>query len=236
MEAVVEVLLDRGGVASFTEIYDDIVRRELFVFNTPTPEHVLRTTIRRHAENMARSDSRDLVYFTIEGDDQCRLVNQSGEGVIMKKKSATGMKRIHRASDREQIIKELMSDKVGAFKEIWRLLLFAAQVGFAHGKRIPLKSIDPGKGIDQSTFGNSPSWPGLCYLMALVESDDSDALVGTAEAEEARLSVFQEYANGGLGILQAFFSERPVDLDGWMNFLESQEQKAEKMPDLEINI
>ena len=146
------------------------------------------------------------------------------------------MKRIHRASDKEEIIKSLMADQLGIFKEFWRLLLFAAQIGMKNGKREPLKSIDSGKGIDQSTFGNCPAWPGVLYLMSLVESESTNALSGSSEAEDQRISTFQEYANGGLSILQDFFSDRPLDLDGLLAFIETQSRESAGRPDLELTI
>jgi len=146
------------------------------------------------------------------------------------------MKRIQRANDKEEIIKDLMSEQIGVFKEIWRLLLFAAQIGVRNCKREPLKTVDTGKGIDQSTFGNCPSWPGILYLMALVESGSSECFAGSLEAEDERALVFQEYANGGLSILKDFFSSRPLDLDGFIAFIDSQREKCSLQPDLDLTI
>lgn len=146
------------------------------------------------------------------------------------------MKRIQRATDKEEIIKSLMAEQVGVFKEIWKLLLFAAQVGMRNGKREPLKSIDAGKGIDQSTFGNCAAWPGVLYMMALAVTGTSECLSGSSEAEDDRASVFQEYANGGLGIMKEFFSGRPLDLDGFLAFIDTQRDEGVKRPDLELTI
>jgi len=145
-------------------------------------------------------------------------------------------KRIHRARDKERIINTLMAEQVDVFKEIWRLLLFAAQIGLKEGKREPLESIDSGKGIDQSTFGNCPSWPGICYLMSLVEEDSSVPLSGTSEAEERRLAIFQEYANGGLSVLQDYFADRNPDLDSILSFIDENSRLEAQDPDLKISI
>lgn len=146
------------------------------------------------------------------------------------------MKRIQRASDKEEIIKLLMADQLGIFREIWRLMLFAAQVGFRNGRREPLKSFDSGKGIDQSTFGNCPAWPGLLYLTALVEAGRSDILAGAMDREDERIAIFQEYSNGGLSILQDYFKDRPIDLDGFLSFLETQTVQRTDEPDLDLSI
>ena len=146
------------------------------------------------------------------------------------------MKRIQRAIDKEEIIKSLMSDQVGIFKEIWKLLLFAAQVGFKNNHRISLVSTDPGKGIDQNTFGNCPAWPGVLYLMSLAETQKSSCLSGSTDAEDERVLIFQEYANGGLELLEDFFSGRAMDLDGLLAFIETQRDESIGRLDLELTI
>jgi dnd system-associated protein 4 len=228
------VLQDFGRAASIDEIYAEIVRKNLYEFNTPTPEHVLRTAIRRHTEGVERVDSRDVVLFEMVRDDVYDL--SSGTRTTARKRAGSGMKRIQRANDKEEIIKSLLSDQVGVFKEIWKLLLFAAQVGMRNDKRLPLKGVDAGKGVDQSTFGNCPAWPGLLYLMALAETQNSNCLSGSAEAEDDRVSVFQEYANGGLEITREFFSGRPLDLDGLLAFIETQREESAGRLDLELMI
>lgn len=146
------------------------------------------------------------------------------------------MKRIQRANDKEDIIKSLMAEQVGVFKEIWKLLLFAAQVGMKSGRREPLKAFDSGKGIDQATFGNCPAWPGILYLVALVDTGSSECLSGSAENEDNRTVIFQEYVNGGLSILKDFFSDRPLNLDGLIEFISAQSEDIVSKPDVELAI
>jgi dnd system-associated protein 4 len=129
-----------------------------------------------------------------------------------------------------------VSGKVGVFREIWRLLLFAAQVGFRNGRREPLSSIDSGKGIDQSTFGNCPAWPGILYLIALVENGSSDVLSSAPDREEERIAAFQEYANGGLALLADFFKDRICDLDGLLAFIDTQISRSDLKTDLGFTI
>lgn len=229
-----QALRDLGRPASVADIYAEIVQRNLYTFNTPTPEHVLRTAIRRQTDCVERVDSRDEILFELVSEDVYGLA--TGTRANSRKRAGVGMKRIQRASDKEEIIKSLMSDQVGVFKEIWKLLLFAAQVGVKNNARTPLKAADPGKGIDQSTFGNCPAWPGVLYLMTLAETQNSNCLSGSAEAEDDRVSVFQEYANGGLEILQDFFAGRPLDLDGLLAFIETQREEIVGRLDLELTI
>jgi dnd system-associated protein 4 len=234
VEVAQRVLRDLGRAASLDEIYAEIIQRKLYEFNTPTPEHVLRTTIRRHTGNVERVDSSAEVQFEMVSEDVYGLSSEAR--TTTRKRVGSGMKRIQRANDKEEIIKSLMSDQVGVFKEIWKLLLFAAQVGMRNDKRLPLKAVDAGKGIDQSTFGNCPAWPGVLYLMTLAETQKSDCLSGTEKAEDDRVSVFQEYANGGLEVLREFFAGRPLDLDGLLAFIETQREENSCTLDLNLTI
>jgi len=43
-EAAKQVLGEMGRAASIHEIYEAICQQKLYVFDTPDPEHVLRTT------------------------------------------------------------------------------------------------------------------------------------------------------------------------------------------------
>lgn len=204
-------------------------------FNTQKPEHLLRTTIRRHTENVERVDSSGLVLFSMIEEEVYSLVaNQDIKPT--RAIPVTGIKRIHRATDKEEIIKLMTSEQLGVFKEIWRLLMFSAQVGYHNKRRTPLCSVDTGKGIDQSTFGNSPSWPGVVFLISIADEGNADVLAHSPENEETRLRAFQEYANGGLAILQEFFAMRPVNLDGLIDFIDTQRVSARPAPDLEISI
>lgn len=237
LEAAQRALRLIGRPAPVEDIYHVILENDFYTFNTPTPEHVLRTTIRRHTKGVERVDSSDVVLFEIEGEENYKMLGTPNMSKpVQKKPTAAGMKRVHRASDKEEIIKALTSEQVGVFREIWKLMLFAAQVGVANRRRDPLITVDTGKGIDQGTFGNCPSWPGVAYLMSLVETEKSESLSGTSDAEDNRIIIFQEYANGGLGILQEFFKERPIDLDGLLTFIDSQSQKATEKPDLDLTI
>lgn len=234
VEVAQKVLKELGQPASVDEIYAEIISRKLYEFNTPTPEHVLRTTIRRHTGNVDRIDASEEVLFEMVRDDV--YVLSSGTRTTTRKRTGSSMKRIQRANDKDEIIKSLMSEQVGVFKEIWKLLLFAAQVGMRNDNRVPLKAVDTGKGIDQSTFGNCPAWPGVLYLMALAETKKSDCLSGSVEADDERSAIFQEYANGGLEILKDFFAGRPLDLDGLLAFIDTQREESAGKLDLELTI
>lgn len=236
-EAAAIALESLNGSGTLEEIYAEITKRSLYDFGTADPDdapHVLDTELKRKCSNSNRTDRTGEALFEMELGGVYKLISPAtGE---RKEKKVTGTKRIHRARDKEGIINSLMDEKVGVFKEIWRLLIFAAQIGMQEGSRTPLGSVDSGKGIDQSTFGNCPSWPGLNYLMALVEEDSADSLAGSADAEERRLVIFQEYANAGLTVLQDFFQDRIVDLDGLLSFIDERSKDKAQEVDLDLVI
>lgn len=154
-----------------------------------------------------------------------------------KRRGAIGMKRIHRATDKEDIIQLLTADGTGMFREIWRLLLFAAVLGQKNGRREKLAAVETGLGIDQSSFGNNPAWPGGLYLLGLVETDATEVLCASEEAEDERIAVFEEFANGGLAILKQEFAARNCNLDTFLIFIETQIASTSAKPaNLKISI
>jgi dnd system-associated protein 4 len=146
-----------------------------------------------------------------------------------------GSKRIMRATDKSDLIEDLMSEDIGVFREIWRLLLFAAQIGIKKGRKEPLKSVDSGKGIDQATFGNSSAWPGILYLMSIAETGDASLLSGDNSGDDQRISLFEEYANGGLSELKEYFAVNALSLDSLLSFIEVN-TLISKAGDNEINL
>lgn len=235
-DAAEKALRNLSRPSTAEEIHAEILRLDLYKFNTPTPVHVVETELKRYAVESPRNDSRDQPRFRMNPDKTYAMAKDVQTPA--KKNQSMGMKRIMRASDKEELIEELMSSRVGVFREIWRLLLFAAQVGLKSGKREPLKAVEAGKGIDQGTFGNSTSWPGILYLMSLSDTEDSEILSGTPEGEDQRILLFQEYANGGLSVMKEFFQDRSVDLDGVLSFIEMHQAKntALEAPDLDLSI
>lgn len=129
------------------------------------------------------------------------------------------MRRIQRASDKESLVQTLTTGENPPFKEIWRLLIFAAAVGQSRGRREPLKAVDSGKAIPAAIFANSTAWPGFHYLLALVEKDDSAVLGGGDDLENERLVIFEEYANAGLSIIQEELEKGSYLLDAFLQFM-----------------
>lgn len=216
--AAQEALLRLGSRASIKDIYQKIVDDDLYTFDTPTPEHVLDIQIKRHLANSPRKDSVEPILFKMNEDQSYELSDErNSESRVIKTK---GPKRIMRSKDKSEIIDELMHDNIGVFREIWRLLLFAAQVGVKHGRREPLKSPDSGSSIRQDIFGNCNAWPGILYLLSLTETEDATLLAGDSDGDNKRITLFEEYANGGLSVLWEYFKANPLNTDSLITYIE----------------
>jgi dnd system-associated protein 4 len=112
------------------------------------------------------------------------------------------MRRIRRDVEHEEFLQELVGGDAPLFKDLWRILLFAAMLGFSTKRRIPLSSYDSGKAMPDSYFANSPVWPGILYLLGLVEVQDTSVMGAKPEDQDKLVTVFEEYANGGLHSLK----------------------------------
>jgi dnd system-associated protein 4 len=215
--AAQEALLRLGGRATAKDIYQKIVAENLYTFDTPTPEHVLDVQIKRHLSNSPRKDSVKPVLFKMNDDQSYELNDEpKSESKVNKK----GPKRIMRSKDKSEIIDELMHDNIGVFREIWRLVLLAAQIGVKHGRREPLKSPDSGSSIRQDIFGNCNAWPGILYLISLHETEDATLLAGDSDGDNKRITLFEEYANGGLAVLSEYFKANPLNTDSLLTYIE----------------
>lgn len=111
---------------------------------------------------------------------------------------------INRSRQYEDIVQLLASQKLpGAdrplFPTIRELLCFAALLGYSEGRRVPL---DRSQGVEDVSYqqferGDAED---LIYLIALADSRDSEIL---KDGEERRCAeIFEEYANGGFGVLK----------------------------------
>lgn len=107
------------------------------------------------------------------------------------------MRRIQRDIAHEDFIKTLISGDRAVFKEIWRVLLFAAALGVKKGQRIPLRNIESSKAFPESYF-SAPGWKGFLYLLGFCENDSSDHLKNDEAEQEKLITAFEEYANFGL--------------------------------------
>ncbi len=122
------------------------------------------------------------------------------------------MRRIRREESHDELVKVLTSGDSPVFKEIWRLLLFAAAVGVESGRRRPLGKVDQGKAINDSYF-SVPGWRGLLYLIGITEEGDAGSLKSDDASEDRLATLFEEYSNQGLYLLRDVVQSSVTPLD-----------------------
>ncbi|MBA3923725.1 MAG: DNA phosphorothioation-associated protein 4 [Nostocaceae cyanobacterium] len=113
-------------------------------------------------------------------------------------------KRVKIAKDKAKLVKDLKSadDTSGPFHTYVDVMLFAAALGAKRKKRVPLiefaRDLDP---IRRDYFDNNRCEL-LINLLAISETKEQQILANNDNSDEQRLKIFEEYANGGLEILQ----------------------------------
>jgi dnd system-associated protein 4 len=91
------------------------------------------------------------------------------------------------------------------------LLCFAAVLGFEGNRRN--KILDkPTDFVDSRNFENSQDATNLLYLIGLAVTKDVDCL--REEKEEELVTIFEEFADGGLCTLEEWLRETPSDPHG----------------------
>jgi dnd system-associated protein 4 len=208
-ETAAKILRENGNPMTVESILDEIESKGLYSFNTPTPLVVLREQMRRHCANLPDRDlSYDPILFQLRKDGQFELYSKS-----MIRAGTMQLRRVQRATDKEDVIRDLHQGGKGVFAEIWQIFLFAAALGLISKTREPLSAVDSGKGIDERVFSKSPIWPGLLHLMAIVENQQPDVLFVDADNNEFQIKLLEEYANGGLSILRSELESSTYNLD-----------------------
>jgi dnd system-associated protein 4 len=125
------------------------------------------------------------------------------------------MRNVRRAASHEALVRMLAEKphsktQKSVFPTMRELLCFAAALGFQADRRRGLD--DKTLEIDGRIFENSDLAVDVVYLIALAGTRAVDIL--QPEREGDAVTVFEEYANGGLDILKEWFGANPGDLDG----------------------
>jgi dnd system-associated protein 4 len=115
--------------------------------------------------------------------------------------------RIRVAKDKAELVKDLTSSDggTGPFQTFADVIVFAAALGAKHKKRVPLGEIskrEPSP-IPQEQF-IVRGYNTVINLIAITETQDIKVLsLEEGNNNEKRNYIFEEYANGGLEILQS---------------------------------
>lgn len=119
------------------------------------------------------------------------------------------MNRVRVAKDKAELVRSLASDTpsatgtVAPFSTYADLLAFAAALGVKRRQRSPLGDISREPTPIAVDIFVSRGYDRLFKLIAVLETRESAVLSSTdPEADARRVALFEEYANGGLDILQ----------------------------------
>ncbi len=116
-----------------------------------------------------------------------------------------GASRIRIAKNKADLVKALVAgeETTGPFQTYADVMVFAASLGARKKKRLPLGEVarEPAP-IDVNIFINR-GYDCVIKLLAVTEIKDLKVLSPVdIKAEEIRVQIFEEYANGGLEILR----------------------------------
>lgn len=111
--------------------------------------------------------------------------------------------RIRVAKDKAELVKSLVASKdtTGPFQTYVEVMVFAAALGAKHQKKVPLEVISKDLSPLRQEYFTS-SFAMLINLLSVTETKDIQVLRDDDIADEQRIHIFEEYANGGLEIIQ----------------------------------
>jgi dnd system-associated protein 4 len=113
--------------------------------------------------------------------------------------------RIKVAKEQAELVQQLVDDqgKTAPFQTFADVVAFAAAVGVKYGKRVKFQNISKNQPAPISLdIFISRGYDTLIKLIAIHETKNIDILANEIETEHQRLNIFEEYANGGLEIIQ----------------------------------
>lgn len=123
-----------------------------------------------------------------------------------------------------------LAGEEGPFSTLAEVLTFAAGLGYSEGQREPFSA--SGEQIDFDVFQRLGVEGFIDMLAAAVHEDVS--ILGPQRADD-RLTVFEEFANGGLEILQSRMTQSQADLDTMLAVILEREAETPSEPDSGID-
>lgn len=110
-------------------------------------------------------------------------------------------RRLNRSKDKDDLLQQLTEQ--GPFQEYRDVLVFAAALGWYEEHRVPLGA--KGEPIRWEVATNRRGTEALANMISAAATSDAE-IVSPARFEE-RLTLFEEYANGGLERLRGVLAE-----------------------------
>ena len=106
-------------------------------------------------------------------------------------------RRVRKPQDKDDLLNRLTGGN--PFETYREALIFAGAYGFAHARRVPFeKASEP---ISWEVFSGAPGAV-IIDMIAAATSDQLEVLGEEDDDFDRRLTLFEEYANGGLELLR----------------------------------
>ncbi len=131
-EAIFKVLNERKKPLGVKEIYLQIIENNLYVFKAEDPEHIVRTVLRRHSENINVKSSSKTKYFRFLKDGtfwfkdkpyQEEYKERKAEKEVLPYNEITELQKKFNTIFKRNILKQLGSVEPEDFEEFCRQLL-----------------------------------------------------------------------------------------------------------------
>jgi len=98
----------------------------------------------------------------------------------------------------------------GLFDSYVDIMVYAASIGCANNKRVPFdKAASKPEPIREQIFDNDSGYSNVPSLLAFFATDSVDIFDGSKESADIRIKVLEEYACGGLGIIEERLKGEP---------------------------
>ncbi|MEH7223417.1 DNA phosphorothioation-associated protein 4 [Bacillus sp. JJ1566] len=131
-------------------------------------------------------------------------------------------RRIKRPKDQDSIYRKLTDrDEFGIFASYKEVFMIAGTVGFLEKKRKQFSAT--AEGLLWDNFNLDTDEP-MINMVALSETQDIDILRDDAETFDKKLNIFEEYAAGGIEIIEQVLLEQPkLVVNNYFDFIMSME-------------
>jgi dnd system-associated protein 4 len=110
-------------------------------------------------------------------------------------------RRIRVPDNKVDFIESMLKSAKGPFEMKAQVLGFAASYGIKYGERLQITKASQGESIRYSVFVGE-KLDTLINLLAITHTGDPKVLTRSDEMEDLRATIFEEFANSGLSLLE----------------------------------
>ncbi len=143
--------------------------------------------------------------------------------------------RVRIPKHHQEFIQKLIDNDegTGPFRTQADVLAFAAAIGAQYAQTKPFTGYN--EPIRQEVFERA-GYDTLINLLAIYSSEDPTVLANTKEKEGERITIFENYANGGLNWLKNQLQEHIDYTDGLLLILKKERSKSDEDNQDDIDI